>query len=257
MYVRLRLEAKGEKTMSRSGKRLFPHLIFAAIFLLPCLVSAQNGEIKPVTAGQPMPDFTLPTYQGEDISISQFKGKNILLIFPRGKFRPNVWCRMCAYQYADLADIEKEQQIRKKYNLEILFVLPYSREMVEDWVDKFPKKFAEIEQWKNPPNADTLTGNRKSWMEETRRVFPKKFEGKIPFPFPILIDTGAEVSKGLRLYAPDWNTGIGPMNIPAVFIIDKNGILQFKYISQVTFDRPGFDYLSKVLPCIDHWGKNN
>jgi len=37
------------------------------------------------------------------------------------------------------------------------------------------------------------------------------------------------------------------MNQPAVYIIDKNGILQFKYISQVTFDRPGFDYLAKIL----------
>jgi peroxiredoxin len=92
-------------------------------------------------------------------------------------------------------------------------------------------------------------------MEETRRVFPKKFEGKIPTPFPILIDDGAVVSRGLRLFKPNWNTGNGPMNIPALFIIDKNGIVQFKYISQVTFDRPGFKYLSKVLPCVEYWGK--
>jgi peroxiredoxin len=246
---------EGEKEMDRNRKRLFFYLFLSAIILLPCLVFSQNAEIEPVTVGQPMPDFTLPTYQGEDIAISQLKGKSILLIFPRGKFQPDVWCRMCAYQYADLADIEKENQIRKKHNLEILFVLPYSKEMVEDWVDKFPKKFAEIEEWKNPPNANELTGGRKAWMEETRRVFPKKFEGKIPMPFPILIDAGAKVSKGLRLFAPDWNNGRGPMNIPAIFIIDKNGILQFKYISQVTFDRPGYEYLSKVLPCVEYWGK--
>jgi hypothetical protein len=46
------------------------------------------------------------------------------------------------------------------------------------------------------------------------------------------------------------------MNIPAVFIIDKNGILQFKYISQVTFDRPRFDYLSNVFSCVEYWGRN-
>ena len=177
-------------------KSTLKQLTIIAVILFAGSVLAQNAEIKPVTVGQPMPDFTLPTYQGEDITISQLKGKSIMLIFPRGKFEPEVWCRMCVYQYADLAEIEKEKQIRKKHNLEILFVLPYSKEMVEDWVDKFPKKFAEIEEWKNPPNADNLTGGRKEWMEETRRVFPKKFEGKIPMPFPILIDTGAKVSKG-------------------------------------------------------------
>jgi len=244
--------------MDRSKKGLFLNLFLIAVLLLPCLVLAQNTELKPVTVGQPMPDFTLPTYQGEEITISNLKGKSILLIFPRGKFRPDVWCRMCVYQYADLVEIEKEKQIRKKHNLEILFVLPYNKEMVVDWVDKFPKKFAEIEEWKNPPNADKLTGGRKAWMEETRRVFPKKFDykkGEIPTPFPILIDDEAKVSKGLRLFTPDWNNGRGPMNIPTVFIIDKNGILQFKYVSQVTFDRPGFDYLSKVLPCVEYWGK--
>ena len=243
--------------MNRNRKGLYLYLFLVATFLLPSIVLAQNTEIEPATVGQPMPDFTLPTYQGKDVTISQLKGKNIMFIFPRGKFQPDVWCRMCAYQYADLVDIEKEKQIRKKHNLEILFVLPYSKEMVVDWVDKFPKKFAEIEAWKNPPNADKVTGGRKEWMEETRRVFPKKFEGKIQMLFPILIDDGAKVSKGLRLFAPDWNNGRGPMNIPALYIIDKNGILQFKYISQVSFDRPRFDYLSKVLPCVEYWGKSN
>ncbi len=243
--------------MDRNWKGMFLYLLFSAIILVPSLLFAQNAEIKPVTVGQPMPDFTLPTYQGKDITISELKGKNIMLIFPRGKFQPDVWCRMCAYQYADLVDIEKDKQIRKKHNLEILFVLPYSKEMVEDWVEKFPKKFAEIEAWKNPPNADKVTGGRKEWMEETRRVFPKKFEGKIQMLFPILIDDGAKVSKGLRLFTPDWNNGRGPMNIPALYIIDKNGVLQFKYISQVTFDRPRFDYLSRVLPCVEYWGRNN
>ena len=238
-------------------KSILKQLTIIAIILLAGSVLAQNAEIKPVTVGQPMPDFTLPTYQGEEISISQLKGKNIMIIFPRGKFRPDVWCRMCVYQYADLAEIEKEKQIREKYNVEILFILPYNKEMVEDWVDKFPKKFAEIEAWKNPPEADKLTGGRKAWMEETRRVFPKKFEGKIPTPFPILIDAERKVSKSLGLYKPDWNNGKGPMNIPAVFIIDKNGTVQFKYLSQITFDRPGFDYLMKVLPCADYWGRSN
>lgn len=40
-------------------------------------------------------------------------------------------------------------------------------------------------------------------------------------------------------------------NIPTVYIVDKNGILQFKYLSQNTFDRPGPAYLLKVLDVIN------
>lgn len=34
-------------------------------------------------------------------------------------------------------------------------------------------------------------------------------------------------------------------------------LFSYKHFSQNTFDRPGFDYLIKVLPCADYWGKSN
>ena len=136
---------------------------------------------------------------------------------------------------------------------------------VSNVLDEFEKISAtllnsHIEEWKNPPNADQLTGRRKAWMERIRKICPKKLvykKGEVPTPFPILIDAEAKVSKGLGIYQSSWDGGQGPMNVPTVYIIDKNGTLQFKHLSQNTFDRPTFDYLVKVLPCAEYWGRND
>ncbi len=70
---------------------------------------SQDTEIKPVTVGQAMPDFTLPVYQGGDLTLSSLKGKNVLLIFPRGFARQNYWCTICNYKYAELVDLEQKE----------------------------------------------------------------------------------------------------------------------------------------------------
>ena len=59
------------------------------------LAAAQEVETKPVTVGQPMPDFTLPAYQGGTVTLSALKGKNVMIIFPRGYAAENAWCTIC------------------------------------------------------------------------------------------------------------------------------------------------------------------
>lgn len=201
-----------------------------------------------------MPDFTLPVYQGGEMNISQLKGKNILLIFPRGLAGKDHWCHVCNYQYAELAELDIKQNFREKNNLEILFVLPYSEEMVRDWVDKFADQMADIENWKNPAEPEKLDDRGKRRLEMMKRYFPKSYafeKGKVPLPFPVLIDADAAVSKGLGVFTTEWGSSKIEQNIPTIYIIDKKGVLQFKYISQNTFDRPGPDYLQKILACID------
>jgi peroxiredoxin len=39
-----------------------------------------------------MPDFTLPAYQGGTVTLSALKGKNVMIIFPRGYAAENHWC---------------------------------------------------------------------------------------------------------------------------------------------------------------------
>lgn len=225
----------------------------------PCFIFAQNGLSGPVTVGQQMPDFTLPIYQGGELTLSKLKGKMVMLIFPRGKYKPAEWCHFGIYKYVELCEFEKEKKLKEEFDLEIFYVISYSREKIDDWFDKFPKQLSDIERWKNPANAENLTGRRKEFMERVRRSFPKKYDykGAIPKTLPILVDADAAVAKGLGLHKPGWDRGEGPQNIPTVFIIDKKGKLQFKYHSQNTWDRPPYDYLLKVFPCADYWSQSD
>jgi peroxiredoxin len=223
-------------------------ILIVLVLLIAFYLKAQT----PVILGELMPDFTLQSYQGQTVSLSQFKGKNVMLIFPRGKVSDH-WCQICHYQYAELADIEQNRDIRKKYNLEVLFILPYDAELVKEWVSIFPDQMNVIEKWKNPPQNEQLTEGQISWMEMTRKLFPKKYEytnGNIPVPFPILIDDNRTLSMKLGLFTTFWDNSYVEQNISSVFIIDKDGIVQFKYISQNTLDRPKFDYLFKIMDCL-------
>jgi peroxiredoxin len=218
-------------------------VVFIGLFMIDIPVLPQ---IQPVSVLQPMSDFSLPVYQGGELTLSQLKGKNVLLIFPRGLAGEDHWCHVCHYQYAELAELELSQNIREKNNLEILFVLPYSKEMAQEWVDKFADQMADIENWKNPDEPEKLDERGRRRMEMIKRYFPKSFtfeRGKAPLPFPILIDADAVVSKGLGVFTTEWGGSKIEQNVPTQYIIDKNGVIQFKYISQNTFDRPGPDYL--------------
>jgi len=55
-----------------------------------------------------------------------------------------------------------------------------------------------------------------------------------------LSDGNRTVSNGFKLYK---NEPDAPQNTPAIYIIDKEGKLRFKYLSQDTKDRPSYNYL--------------
>jgi peroxiredoxin len=196
-----------------------------------------------------MPDITLQAIQGGEISLSELRGKNVMLMFPRGRVGDH-WCQLCHYQYAELVELESEQGILEQYNLEVVFALPYATDSVQEWVDIFPSQMEDIEGWKNPPDEASLSDRRRNWMELARRVFPKQFSyenGVVPVPFPILVDDGAEVSQRLGLFRTEWDRSTVEQNVPTIFILDAEGIVQFKYHSQTTFDRPSYEYLFRVI----------
>lgn len=233
--------------------RTFLIALFSLI-LVAGMTFSQESRIRPVTVGQSMPDFSLPAYQGGEVTLSNLKGKNIILIFPRGFAREASWCHIDNYRYAELMDLEKKKNLRKKYNLEILYVLPYSQEVVKEWVESNPEQLEHIEEWKKPSDPEKLDESGKRRMDFAKRAFPKSFsfkKGEVPTPFPILIDAERQVSKGLGLFATEWSGSKVDQCISSVFIVDKEGILQFKYVGQNTFDRPTFDYLMEMLEKIN------
>jgi peroxiredoxin len=210
---------------------------------------ADAQDLSPVTVGSPMPDFTLPAFQGGEVSVSRLRGKNVLLIFPRGRSRADAWCHICNYQHSELVDYELAHGLRQQANLEILFVLPYGRAEVQEWMDVYAQQLQDLEDWKNPDPA-TLDDAGRNRMQFARQAFPKIFTvtpERVPGPFPILIDGDRAVSRGLGFFTNEWGGSQAEQNVPAILIIDPEGTLQFKYLSQNTMDRPPLDYLLRVI----------
>jgi CubicO group peptidase (beta-lactamase class C family)/peroxiredoxin len=212
--------------------------------------AAPAPDLKPVSVGQALPDFTLPVFQGGEMSMAQLKGRNVLLIFPRGLAGEGHWCHVCNYQYADLAALEQAKSIRKTHNLEVVFVMPYGQEMVQQWVDKFPDQLQDIENWKNPADPSKLDERTRARMPLYKANFPQKYlyeKGKVPLPFPILLDPEHKVSRGLGIFTTEWSGAKIEQNVPTLFVIDGQGVVQLKYISQNTFDRPTAEYLLRFI----------
>jgi peroxiredoxin len=235
-------------------KKTSPFVILAGICLGLALsglpVFSQESRPMPAMLEQPVPDFTLPAYQGGTVTLSSLRGKNVMIVFPRGLAAEGHWCTICNYAYADLLDIEKTEEMRKKFDLEILYVFPYGKDLIQQWLDVLPEQLDKIKTWKNPAEADKQDEKVKGRMEIARKGFPKDLsteKGKIPVPFPILMDEDRKVTKGLGLFTTDWGGSKIDQLIPAVFVIDKQGILCFKYISQNTWDRPNWEYMKRVL----------
>lgn len=227
-------------------------VLLLIVFAVVAIDSAfsQNTAIRPVIVEEAMPDFTLSSYQGGEVKLSSLKGKNILLLFPRGLAGNDHWCHVCNYQYAELVELEEKRQIRKQYDLEILFVLPYGREMVEAWLGAFEEQLTDIKNWRNPPDPANLNAQSKRRMQIAKTYFPKDYmyeKGKVPTPFPILIDGDRTVTGGLGIFTSEWSGSKVGQNIPTILILDKEGTVQFKYMSQNTFDRPGADYLMRFI----------
>jgi len=217
---------------------------------------AQPAAVRPnpVVVGQPMPDFTLPVYQGGTLTLSSLRGKNVLLLFPRGYAAENYWCTICNYKYVELTELEKALQIRKKYNLEILVVFPYGHETVTAWLEALPGQLESIRKTKNPAEPDKLDDAARRRMEGWRGMFPADYtlgKDEVLAPFPILVDGERKLSMSLGLFQTEWGGRKVDQNIPSVYVVDAEGVLQFKYLGQNTMDRPGYDYLLKVLEVVN------
>jgi len=231
--------------MKRSIRMSGVLIVIGLAVLTPMTASAQRA----ISAGDRMPEITLPVWQGGTFTLSEFQGRNILLIFPRG-LAGDHWCHICHYQYAELVELEERLDLRDTWDLEIVFVLPYTREQIDDWVASFPSQLVDVEGWKNPADEAGLNEAGRSWMEYCREAFPASITWsaeEVRTPFPILIDADHALSEKLDLFRTEWGNAAGDQNVPAIFLVDGEGTIQLKYISQNTFDRPDPAYLLRVF----------
>jgi cytochrome oxidase Cu insertion factor (SCO1/SenC/PrrC family) len=62
--------------------------VFFGMLLVAVLGVGGGHEVAALEIGQPAPDFTLPSTTGEKISLSQYRGKLVLLEFYSNAFFP-------------------------------------------------------------------------------------------------------------------------------------------------------------------------
>jgi peroxiredoxin len=228
-------------------------MLMALTGLLVSPLFAQAPVIKKAYLAQPMSDFELATLDGKMVKLSALKGKNVMLVFPRVFYAANGDCSICGYQYAELADYYQTGNWKDKFNLEVLYVFPFSADVTRNWISRLPVMLEAVEGWKHPKAEDLKNEPTRRFMELALQAYPKKYvfsAANIPMPFSILLDEKRELSRGLDLFREEWSGGKGDQNIPSIFILDKNGIVQFKFIGQHTIDRPAAAYLEKMMKAV-------
>jgi len=129
--------------------------------------------------------------------LSKETGKNLLLVFPRVYYSRDMWCDICPYQYFDMIDLYQKERVMDKYNLEIVFVLPFGEDTIQHWLLDMPELNDYLVQSKN----DDVTNARdkeKRWVAYFNKYFYKEFSyerGEVPEPFRILMDERRELSR--------------------------------------------------------------
>lgn len=224
------------------------------ILILLCLnVSfSQKKSLDLAIIGEPLKDFSLPVYNDYVFKLSDEKGKNVLLVFPRGYYDKNVWCDICAYEYLDLIDEFYNKRLAEKYNLDLVFILPYDTSTIKKWLEDLPEVYSGLEEGKHL--ADTLTNEKAmTWVHFANKHYPKTFDikkGETSHPFRILSDADHQVSERLDIFRTEWWGTNVEQNMPTFILLDKDGKVLFKYISQHTIDRPTSVYLEKIMDAL-------
>lgn len=217
-------------------------LFVRTLALLSSLLSAGQLLAEPVMPGQAFPDFDLPALQGGTVSLASLRGKNVIVVVPRVRYGEDKWCTICNYGYAELAALDAAEDFRKASNTEVVFVSPFGREITAAWIEAMPTELAKIGGWKNPPEAERADPKVAKRMANARRLLTMDLAaepGKVAKPFPILLDADRTLTGGLGVFATEWGGAKAEQGIPAVYILDRDGVVRFKHVAQTsTWDRP-------------------
>ncbi|WP_396021850.1 TlpA disulfide reductase family protein [Bacillus cereus group sp. BfR-BA-01430] len=125
------------------------------------------------------PNSLLQTIDGEEIYLSDYKGKKVIL---------NFWASWCGPCKVEMPDIEKFYQDSKTDEIEIVAVNATPSEKDPNYVKQF--------------------------LQENH------------YTFPVLLDIKGQA-----------NTAYQIVSLPTSFILDKKGIIHFKHVGPMTYEK--------------------
>jgi peroxiredoxin len=82
------------------------YLLLALICSLCLILAPFSQAAEEVKINAPAPDFTLPTLQGKDLSLSSLKGKVVVVAFW------SIWCHVCQQEMPKLDSLYKKYKDR-------------------------------------------------------------------------------------------------------------------------------------------------
>ena len=131
----------------------------------------QSAKVAPVQAGLPAPDFTLPGLDGKEVSLSDFRGKVVLL---------NIWATWCPPCVQEMDSLQKLYDTFKQKDFEILAVSIDSlgRSVVAPFMKNYKLTFpALLDPAGTVQVAYQTTGVPESFIIDTKGLLVKKIIG--------------------------------------------------------------------------------
>jgi len=174
-----------------------------------------------VELGQPAPDFQLPDTEGKAWRLSDFRGKQpVVLIWVFAD-----WCPVCHGEFRELIELQEKFQnaAAQVFTLECHDVFP-CRVMVGQ----------ELEP--------------KYWFSKTS--FKDSYTKNIWWPH--LVDRAGAVGAEYGVQPMSFVVHSEWINRPSVVIVDKDGVVRFTYYGTFWGDRPGIHQLLAMLQTGDY-----
>jgi len=174
------MEASSGKIESKKGSNLIAVLVvLAAVTVVLFFVLSQKQRFTPVVAGNKAPDFTLPDLEGNQVSLSGFKGKVVFLNFWA------TWCKPCEEEMPSMQLLYNALKSQNQpFEIVAVSIDSEGPEVVQKFIERYNITF-------------TVLHDRKGRIKDTYKT--------TGVPETFIIDQGGIIAE--KVWGPrDWRT---------------------------------------------------
>ena len=161
---------------------------------------------------QPAPDFTVNTYDGKQVHLSQFRGKVVLLNFWAS------WCGVCKSEKPALIEMAKELASKDYVVVTLASDADWAKVLVAIAIAhnpaKVPERFRRVEP---APDAPTMAEALAAYQAATP-------DG---LPYQVFLDP-PNGDSNIGSVAASW----GIKAVPESFLIDRNGMVRYYFVNK-------------------------